>query len=67
VRAILDVVVEKKSISALPRTEPNSKLKLMKLPRNRTVKVHAVVGLPFNVNETKIMVNPSATHMLEKK
>jgi hypothetical protein len=60
-------VPEKKRISALPTAEPNSKLKLMKLPENRTAKAHAVVGLYFNVNKTIIMVNPSATHMLEKK
>ena len=66
-RAILDVVAEKKSISALPRAEPNSKLKFMNLPGNWTAKAHAAVGLSFNVNKTKIMVNQSATDMLERK
>ena len=65
-RAILEVVVEKKEISALPRAKPNSKLKFMKLPENRTTKAHAVLGLSFNVNK-KIMVNPSATHILGRK
>ena len=35
-RAVLDVVAEKKSISALPRVEQNSKLKFMNLAGNRT-------------------------------
>jgi hypothetical protein len=66
-RAILDVVAEKKSISALLRAEPNSKLKFMKLRGNRTAKAHAVVSLALNVNKTRIMVNPGAAHILERK
>jgi len=51
----------------LPIAELNSKLKLIKPPGKWTAKSHAVVGLSFNVNKTTTMVNPSATHMLEKK
>ena len=58
---------KKKSISALQRVEPNSKLKFMNLAGNRTAKPHAVADQSFNVNKAKIMVNPSATHILGRK
>ena len=54
-RAFLDVVKEKKSISALPRVEPNSELKFMYLAgnrtANRTAKPHTVAVLSFNVSK----------------